>query len=187
MATATSSNEASAPAVATDGPLVNPRAPNPRGYPPFDLQYVPTYTNRQLRFYQASGALLSVDRAALKAQMEARKDDMELVDWDGNTRENTPDGTTSSAVPTPPVSDTTRTLSLDADSENDSECPQVPSGYRGIKFNASDIPKLRYDSTVAQYNNWLAAVKSAFDGDPSKFPTSRQKVIFASMTLDEQF
>ena len=62
----------------------------------------------------------------------------------------------------------------------------MSKGYRGIKFNVSDITKLRYDSTVAQFNNWLADLKSTFDGDPSKFPTSRQKVILASMTIDEQ-
>lgn len=38
---------------------------------------------------------------------------------------------------------------------------------------------------VAQFKNWITDLKSAFDADPSKFPTSRQKVILATMTLDE--
>ena len=59
-------------------------------------------------------------------------------------------------------------------------------GAKGIKISPSDIPTLKYDSTVAQYNNWLTDLKTAFDGDPAKFPTSRQKIILASVTLDEQ-
>ena len=91
--------------------------------------------------------------------MKIRKTDIELVDWDGNTRENTPDNTTASVVLAPPLpSVSTRTLSLNDDSENDSECPQAPLGYRGIKFNVSDITKLRYNSDVAKYNNWITAL-----------------------------
>jgi hypothetical protein len=48
------------------------------------------------------------------------------------------------------------------------------------------ITKLRYNSTVAQYENWLFDLKRAFRGDPTKFPTSGEKIILASMTLDEQ-
>jgi len=45
---------------------------------------------------------------------------------------------------------------------------------------------LRYDSNIAQFNNWLQDLKSAFNGDPAKYPTSVQKIILATMTIDEQ-
>ena len=160
---------------------------NPHGYPPFDLHRVPTYTNNQLRYYQISGALLNVDKTQLKGQLQERKNALELVDWDGNTRENTPNPpsiTTSFLSPQPPSD--SHILSFNDDSEADSDCPQTVAHRKGLKFNVSDITRLRYNSNVAQFNNWLADLKSAFDGDPAKFPTNRHKIILASMTMDAQ-
>ena len=74
----------------TDGPITNLHVHNLRGYPLFDIRLIPTYTNHQLQYYHTSGAMLTIDKAALKAKMEECKADMELVDWDGNTCENTP-------------------------------------------------------------------------------------------------
>ena len=160
---------------------------NPHGYPPFDLHRVPTYTNNQLRYYQISGALLNVDKTRLKDQLQERKNALELVDWDGDTRENTPNPpsiTTSFLSPHPPSD--SHILSFNDDSEADSDCPQTVAHRKGLKFNVSDITRLRYNSNVAQFNNWLADLKSAFDGDPAKFPTNRHKIILVSMTMDEQ-
>jgi hypothetical protein len=177
------------PAVPADPPVnpsnvrIAPTNDNPRGYPPFDLQHVPTYTKNQLHYYHTSRAMLGVDKTELMRQMEERKALLEVIDWDGNTRENTPAG---SLPPDPPVPSSSRTLSFDNDSEADSECPAPLPGVKGIKFNPSDITQLRYDSNVAQFNNWLEDLKSAFDGDPGKYPTSRHKIILASMTIDEQ-
>jgi len=38
---------------------------------------------------------------------------------------------------------------------SDSECPTLAPGRKSMKFVPSDITKLRYNSTVAQYENWL--------------------------------
>ena len=48
-----SGTEASPPPPTTDVSLVDTSVPNPRGYPPFDLRRVPTYSTRQLRYYYA--------------------------------------------------------------------------------------------------------------------------------------
>src|SRR5205809_841809 len=73
----------------------NAAIPNPRGYPPFDLHYMPSYTNRQLRYYQFSGATLDTDTNDLKKRLDERKVTLKALDWDRNTpensRENTPD------------------------------------------------------------------------------------------------
>ena len=45
---------------ALDAPVL-PVVPNPRGYPPFNLRYLPTYTNNQLCYYHISGAMFDVD------------------------------------------------------------------------------------------------------------------------------
>jgi hypothetical protein len=155
-------------------------------YPPFDLRNIPTYTNDQLRYYHISGATLDVEEDKLKEQLEKRKRILELIGWNGDTQKNSLVVPSPSPLPHPLLLSTSRTLSFDYDSEADSECSRPVPGYKGIKFNASDITQLRYDSNVAQFNNWIEDLKSAFDGDPSKYPTSRQKIILASMTIDEQ-
>src|SRR5256886_1312890 len=172
------------PAVFNLNARVAPTAENPSGYPPFNLRLIPTYTNNQLRYYHMTGAMLDADKAAVKNQLKERKTSLELIDWDGNTRENTP--AERNPPPTPQVSVASHALTFDHDSEADSNCPEPISGHKGIKFNPSDITRLRYDSNVAQFSNWLEDLKAAVYGDPAKYPTGRHKIIFATMTIDEQ-
>ena len=56
---------------ALDAPVL-PVVPNPRGYPPFNLRHLPTYTNNQLRYHHISGAMLDVDEDKLARQMNKR-------------------------------------------------------------------------------------------------------------------
>jgi hypothetical protein len=182
-----------ASAVSSSNARVAPTDDNPHGYPSFDIRHVPTYTNNQLRYYHISGALLNADKNILKTQMDTRKSMNEMIDWDGNTPENTRENTPDATPPTSRVpqslsssSIAPHTLSFEDDSEPDSDCPEAFPGSKGIKFSPSDITRLQYKSNVAQFNNWLQDLKTAFDGDPAKYPTSRQKVILASMTLDDQ-
>ena len=44
---------------------VAPTAENLCGYPPFNIHFIPTYTNNQLRYYHMIGAMLDVDKTAL--------------------------------------------------------------------------------------------------------------------------
>ena len=76
--------------------LVLPDVPNPRSYPPFNLRLLPTYTNNQLRYYHISGAMLDVDEEELARQMNKRRAALKAVNWDGETRENTPEASLSS-------------------------------------------------------------------------------------------
>jgi hypothetical protein len=72
--------------------------------------YRPT-TNNQLRHYHISGATLNVDKDKFKKQIQERNAALELVNWDGDTREITPvDHGPSSSLPPPSSS---RTLSFD--------------------------------------------------------------------------
>ena len=74
-----------------------------------------------------------------------------MVGWDEDTRENTLNAitTTPSIIPLP----STRTLSLNKNSESDSNCPKAPLGHKGIKFNIANLTKLSYDSDLAKYND----------------------------------
>ena len=93
-----------------------------------------------------------------------------MVGWDRGTRENTPNAVTTTLSIIPPPS--TRTLSLNKDSESNSNYPKAPLGHKGIKFNVANLTKLSYDSDVAKYNDWLIDLKAAFKGNPMKFPNS---------------
>ena len=118
--------------------------------------------------------------------MNKRRTALKAVNWDGDTRENTPNAPNVSipAFTPPPPPSTSRTLSLDDDSEIDSDCPQIER--KGVKVSASEITCLKYDSTLTDFNNWLQDLKSAFKLDPSKFPDNEMKVAFASVALDSQ-
>ena len=90
--------------VATEALPIDTTIPNPRNYPPFDIRRVPTYIDRQLRYYHAYKALLSIDRAQLKAKMDERKADIEITSWNDITRENTPNAASLVLVPLVPSS-----------------------------------------------------------------------------------
>src|SRR5205809_7940882 len=100
---------------------------------------------------------------------------MEMVRWNGDTRENTPNAVTTTLSIVPLLS--TRTFSLNKDSESDSNYPKVLLGHKGIKFNVANLTKLSYDSDLAKYNDWLIDLKAAFKRDSMKFPNSGQKII----------
>jgi len=65
-------------------------------------------------------------------------------------------------------------------------CSASLSDYKSIKINASDILKLIYNSMIAQYNNWLADVKTDFDEDLARFSISYQKIILISIIFNKQ-
>ena len=153
---------------------VPPTPKNLRSYLPFDMRFVPNYSNGQLTYYYTTGAIPAADQPRFHQLIEQRKTSLDLLGWDGESDSGNDKGNDDVSMP---------------DSGNagtDSDCPAPLPNFKGIKISPSDIPKLRYNSTVAQYNNWLVDLKTAFDGDPAKFPTSRQKIILASITLDEE-
>src|SRR5438045_9577118 len=108
--------------------------------------------------------------------MKQQKTSLDLIGWDSESDDSNNRNSERN----------NNTLTADnSDPSSDSDCPVPLPNFKGIKISPSDIPKLRYNSTVAQYNNWLVDLKTAFDGDPAKFPTSHQKIILAAITLDE--
>lgn len=148
---------------------------NPHGYPPFDMRSICGFTNNQVIYYLTSGAIPLADQPAFQKAMELRQKALRATNWDGaSDGEHRNDG-----------NDDADTVDTEPDS-SDSECPTPAPGRRGMKFSPSDITKLCYNSTVAQYENWVFDLKRAFRGDPAKFPTSSEKIILASMTIDDQ-
>ena len=75
---------------------------------------------------------------------------------------------------------------ISAIENSNSDCFAFLSDYKSIKINVSDISKLTYNSMIAQYNNWLADVKTDFDKDSARFSISYQKIILILIILDKQ-
>ena len=153
---------------------VTPTTENPHGYPPFDMRSICGFTNNQVIYYLTTGAIPLTEQPAFQKAMELRKKALQATSWDG----------TSDGEHRNDRNDDVDTVDTEPDS-SDSDCPTPAPGRRGMKFSPSDITKLCYNSTVAQYENWVFDLRRAFRGDPAKFPTSSEKIILASMTLDE--
>ena len=49
-----------------------PTPKNPRGYPPFNMSFVPSYTNNQITYYYTTGAIPAADQARFQELMEQR-------------------------------------------------------------------------------------------------------------------
>ena len=82
--------EASDTAVINLNARVAPTVENPSGYPLFDLRLISIYMNNQLCYYHMISAMLDANKTAIKNQLKDHKASLKLIDWDGNTRENTP-------------------------------------------------------------------------------------------------
>jgi hypothetical protein len=110
-----------------------------------------SYTNKALCYYQSSKALLNVDKAVFKQQLDECKAALELVDWDGNTQPNSLVNDHLVSLPVPTASSCM--LLYKQDSEDDSDCPAPLPNYKGMKFDPSNLTKLYYNSDIAWHTN----------------------------------
>src|SRR2546430_11374570 len=69
---------------------VAPTNDNPRGYPPFDMRLVPSYTNNQLTYYFTTGAIPAEDQPEFQRLMKDRRDSLQLLGWDGASDDEAP-------------------------------------------------------------------------------------------------
>jgi hypothetical protein len=130
------------------------------------------FTNNQVIYYLTTSVIPLEDRPQFQKAKEYRKNVLQIANW-------------SSALDGECRNDNADTVDTELDSDN-SACPVSVLGCRGIKFTPSDITKLCYNNTVAQYENWVFDLKKAFRGDSAKFPTSSKKNILVSIIVDKQ-
>ena len=71
--------EASGTAVVNLNACVAPTTENSSGYPSFNLRLIPIYMNNQLCYYHMTGAMLDIDKAAIKNQLKDRKALLKLI------------------------------------------------------------------------------------------------------------
>src|SRR5436190_20579147 len=123
---------------------VSPTPENPHGYPLFNMHLVPNYTNNQITHYYTTGVIPAADQPQFHQLMKQQKTSLDLIGWDGKSD----DGNNRNSERN------NDTLMADnSDPSSDSDCPVPLPNFKGIKISLSDIPKLRYNSTVAQYHN----------------------------------
>ena len=116
--------------------------------------------------------------------MEERKAILKLINWNGNIRFNTLSNSEAISSFSYP-STISYTLSLNANNKPNSDYPKLIQGHKDIKINPLNIVKFRYNNNIGQFNNWLEDLKIAYDRNPAKYLTNRQKIIMASITIDE--
>ena len=126
--------------------------------------------NNQLIYYFITDAISVADQAEFQQLMKDHKNFLQLLEWDDAFDD-----------------EVLKEISIIFMNKNsDFDCSVFLSDYRDIKINLSDILKLTYNSMIAQFNNWLANLKTGFDEDSARFSTSCQKIILTLITLDEQ-
>src|SRR5437764_1513962 len=90
---------------------VPPTPENPRGYAPFDMSFVPNYSNGQLTYYYTTGAIPAADQSRFHQLMEQRRTSLDLLGWDGESDSRNNKG--NDDAPTPDSSN----------AGTDSDCP----------------------------------------------------------------
>ena len=144
---------------------------NPHGYLSFDMHFVSNYTNNQFIYYYISDIILTAEQAHFQQLMKQHKTSLELIKWNDmfNDKSNIFEEFIISVI------------------ENSNfNCSVLLSDHKSIKINMPDISKLTYNSTVTQYNNWLANIKTDFDRDFARFFINCQKIILISIIFDKQ-
>ena len=139
----------------------------------FDMCSLLNYMNNQIIYYFISDAIFTAEQAHFQQLMKQHKISLELLKWDDTHSSDEEDH----------IAPKKETLIL---MNSNSDCFSLIQGHKDIKINTLNISKLTYNSTVAQYNNWLADVKTGFDKDSARFSISCQKIILTSIMLDKQ-
>jgi hypothetical protein len=105
---------------------VPPTDENPRGYPPFDMSFVPNYSNKQLTYYYTTGAIAADEQPRFHQPMKQRKISLGLLGWDGESNsgnEGNDDIFTAD----------------DSGTSTDSDCPAPLLNFKGITIFPSSI------------------------------------------------
>ena len=142
---------------------------NLHDYFSFDMYFVSNYINNQLIYYFITDVISAADQAEFQQFMKDCKNFLQLLEWDNASNDEASE----------------EIFIILINKNNDSDCFVLSSDYRNIKINLSDIFKLTYNSTIIQYNNWLADLKIDFDENSARFSTSCQKIILILITLNK--
>jgi hypothetical protein len=77
-------------AFATSRRRVTPTPENPKGYPSYKLEEVPSYTNRQLRYYRQSGQVGTSQMSKFQDAVKRRAALLQSLEEDGESDPESP-------------------------------------------------------------------------------------------------
>jgi hypothetical protein len=190
---------------------INPSPDNPRGYPTYNITHISSYTTNQIDYYRRTVPMTTTESKSFIDAIKSRKELLDLLNQTGLSEDEgeQPRATFQPQPRTPELSVTTRSplrsqsKNLDTqsalttntqqtsvhtydDEEPDSDCPPAEVGVKYQKFNVKDTAQLKYDSNLSSFQIWLSDQRNVFESNPAMFPNSRQKIIRATLTMEEK-
>jgi len=166
---------------------IQPTQANPKGYPPFELRQMPSYTNNQLRYYLTRGQV--TDMSAFTKAQRLREDLNRSVGLRGDTDDEDELGRFDHSRDAPTdqgsvtVNTATRTLTFDNDSESDDQFQIPVPGEKGVRVEKITI--LSQDGGIVNYRTWLTELDRAFNSDRSRFNTAYKRITLATSYMDD--
>jgi hypothetical protein len=159
---------------------VPPTPDNPAGYPPFDINKVLGFTNRQVRHYVKTNAVPTAQAAAFLEAVENRQKINNTIRNSGDTSDEEPNresGTVHGRQDNPslhsrsistPVTRASLELTFLDDDETDSNYPTYNPERKGVKHD-NKITKYTPNGGLTNYNLWENSLRSAFGSDSTRF------------------
>lgn len=185
---------------------MEPTENNPRGYPPFDLAHIASYTRSQLAYYTMHQQIPTKLLPQLNKAMADRKtfrDALGLPDDSDDSDHPEPDpepapgprlsgpnpSTPTIQQPYRPVApsmgnrgstsrESSGVLTYDDDGEPDDQFPPFEQGRGNVKIMWK-MPDLKLPSTAQDFDNWESKLALMFEANLNAFATARSRIAAA--------
>ena len=173
-----------------------PTVNNPKGYPPYDVAKVTSYTNSQIAYYLKRNMIKDItafqkvkkirdeiyrginQEPVTDNEADHHTETTELV----NPPQVTPQ-VTSQATPHATPQLVLQDFTLEDDEEPDDIFPEATLNEKGLKIDK--ISPLKHDGGILNYKVWLNELNNVFEADPARYTTATKRVTFASMQMDD--
>lgn len=171
-----------------------PTPTNPKGYPPYDVSKVTSYTNAQINYYLRRNMITNITafQKAKKIRDELFRDINREPTSDGEPDDHaaTSHGNRTGHLGARPVlgtslsrDDTPPPYTLEDDDEPDDTFPEPAPNEKGLK--TEKITTLKQDGGIVNYKVWCNELKTVFNTDRARYNTAVKRIAFASLQFDD--
>lgn len=175
---------------------IRPTVNNPKGYPPYDVAKVTSYTNSQIAYYLKRNMIKDI--TAFQKVKKIRDEIYRGIDQEPVTDNEADHHTETTELIDPPqvtpqvISQATphatpqlvlQDFTLEDDEEPDDIFPEATPNEKGLKIDK--ISPLKHDGGILNYKVWLNELNNVFEADPARYTTATKRVTFASMQMDD--
>jgi hypothetical protein len=173
-----------------------PTVNNPKGYPPYDVAKVTSYTNSQIAYYLKRNMIKDI--TAFQKAKKIRDEIYRGINQEPVTDNESDHHTEATELINPPqatpqvISHATphatpqlvlQDFTLEDDEEPDDVFPEATLNEKGLKIDK--ISPLKHDGGILNYKVWLNELNNVFEADPARYTTATKRVTFASMQMDD--